>query len=124
MIEWALIAAYAVGWAWAARRLSVAILEQEAAREKTTRDEWEREFKRPHRHRGAPLVDSEGRVMSLVFGSLAALVWPAALLVAVIAPRLRAPSEVADAERAELDALRKLAREHGLPLPGTDESDR
>ena len=113
VMGWLLLVAYLLGWAWTGRRIAVANLE-DSARHTLKR-------RRIHTRPGEddePLVDGEERVMAVTIGALVGLAWPVALIVMALSRRLKAPSEVAHAERRELEALRKLAREHGLPMPG------
>lgn len=118
MNVWLILAAYAVGYVWTARTVALRTTESEAQRELRHRNELRRYGTRETDDR--PLVDTENRVMNLVLGAIVAFVWPIAILVIAIAPRLKVPTEIAEAERRELAALRKLAAENNLPMPQED----
>lgn len=118
MIGWVVLAAYVVGWLWTARLMAIRAVDSEARTELERREEWRKRFKEPHRDDGKPLVDREDRVMNLVMGLLVGVVWPLILPFLALAASMRIPTEVAEAQRQELESLRKLAREHGLPMPG------
>jgi hypothetical protein len=68
-------------------------------------------------------LDGGDRAFAAFTATCMALVWPITLPGRMIFRRmsdaqiLRTPKERAAAERKELAQLRKLAREHGLPLP-------
>lgn len=77
------------------------------------------------------LVSDYDRSEAVLTGALAGLFWlpfwawlAARILLALATQGLTSPTERAfeqrAAERAELEALRKLAREHNLPMPGGD----
>jgi len=61
--------------------------------------------------------DSEDRVMAFIMAVLAGAMWPLVLplygLYKLINPTVRTRAD----ERAELEALRALARKHNLPMP-------
>lgn len=118
MSDWIVVVAYLVGWAWTARTVAIRMIDQEARKTLERRESWRKRLCMPHDDDGKPLVDTEMRILSVVMAALIGIVWPLALLVVLIAGRLRTPTEVAEADRVELEALRKLAREHGLPMPG------
>lgn len=118
--EWIIPIAYLIGWIWTARTIAIRMIDAEARRAAGWRQSWRTQFREPHRDDGKPLVDGEDRVMSLVMGILIASVWPLALIVLAASSFLRSPTEIAEADRVELERLRKLAREHNLPMPGGD----
>lgn len=68
-------------------------------------------------------LDGSDRAAAAFFGALAAVVWPAALLVRSIwrlvknANALQTPNERLAAQERELQELRRQAREYGLPMP-------
>lgn len=91
------------------------------------RDRWIED----HIRRDGGLVNDGDRQGAVLGGAVVALFWPpfwawalAARLLARITSGLTSPTEQAFerrvAEHAELEALRKLAREHNLPMPGGD----
>lgn len=69
-------------------------------------------------------LDGTDRAMSAGFGLLLALAWPVMLPVRQLwravkfRQVLQTPNERQAAEKRELDDLRRLAREHNLPMPG------
>lgn len=120
MITWLIVGAYAIGYLLTARMVALNMIEGEASVELERREGWRNRFSEPHSDDGKPLVDGEERVLSLLMGCIAAIIWPVVLLVIGIAGSLRSPSERLAEQRHELEALRKLAREHNLPMPGGD----
>lgn len=108
-----LLAAYAIGFLYTARRVAIAALEDLARTNKRMRA-----WRRPEP--GERLVDTEDRLMALLFGASIAIVWPAALVVTFLAKGLRVPTEVACEKDRELEQLRVLAREHDLPMPSQE----
>ena len=72
------------------------------------------------------LIDGE-RGMMLFFGLALALLWPVVLPARTVYRLLSGrglmttPIERELAERAELEQLRRLAREHHLPMPGQEQ---
>lgn len=72
----------------------------------------------------APLVEREDIHTALnrsflVLGGLAlGLFWPVTLPFRLLSRHVVAPTEQAERDRLELEKLRKLARDHGLPMPG------
>jgi hypothetical protein len=77
------------------------------------------------------LVPGYERDCGVAMGAIAGLLWPlfwvglgALLLLDITTNGLASPTEAAAEQRAkelaELEALRKLAREHNLPMPGED----
>lgn len=68
-------------------------------------------------------IDGTDRAGAAFFGLLAAAAWPVSVPLRlswrfVSRTRLLAtPSEKQAAQKNELEALRRLAREHGLPMP-------
>lgn len=113
MIEWVAIIGYVCAWLFTARRVALRIIEDEASREAASR-QYDRERRR--RVNDGPLVDPGGRVLALIPGFIAGMLWPITWLGLAVSRTLVAPSEVAEAEREELVKLRALAREHNLPL--------
>jgi len=67
--------------------------------------------------RSREVPDGEDRVMAFVIAILAGSMWPLVLpfygLYKLINPTVRTRAD----ERAELEALRALARKHNLPMP-------
>lgn len=112
MTGWIIFAVYVVGYLWTTRHLAVSLNERDAREELHRRD-----LGRRGERSSEPLVDTEFRLANLVMAALIALLWPLALAVLAVAPRMRAPTEIAEQERRELEALRKLARDHDLPMP-------
>ena len=117
-MSWLILGIYVLGWLVTARIIAIGVIESEASKELAARDRWRKRFGQPHADDNLPLIDNEERIMSLTIGSLIALFWPAVLPVVGIAKTLRSPSERIAEERRELEALRKLAHEHNLPMPG------
>jgi hypothetical protein len=117
--DWLVIGGYLLGWVLTARRVALAMIEADARRELEHRSRMGRDHRtgEPYKQ-GRPLVDMDERVASLFFASLIGLVWPLALAFMAVAGTLRAPTERLAEQRAELERLRKLAHEHGLPMPG------
>jgi hypothetical protein len=122
---WLILAVYALGFLFTARKVALYLIEEDASGERDSR-----EHARKYRYevKTGPLVSMGDRVMNLVMGCFAAMAWPAALAVWGVARSLRSPSERieaerirSEAERRELAALRKQAIQLGLPMPG-DES--
>ena len=68
-------------------------------------------------------IDGADRAFAAFFGTVMAVFWPVALPVRAAWQAtnrkglLQTSKEKADADRQELDALRRLAREHHLPMP-------
>jgi hypothetical protein len=106
--------AYLIGYLFIARRIALAMLESDARKELERRGRY---TNRDHPDAGKPLVDGEQRLLAVTGGGIIAVGWPLALLVMLVAGSLRAPSEKLAAEREELAALRKLARDNNLPMP-------
>lgn len=115
--EWLVPVAYVAGWLWTSYVIAMRMTESEAQTVLARRESWRSRFREPHEDDGKPLVDGEDRAMNIILGLLIGLVWPLALVVLGLSKALRSPTEVAEADRAELEALRALAREHNLPMP-------
>lgn len=108
MIGWLIFGAYAFGWLLSARMMAVSMIEKDAQRELRSRRFGEDE--------GEPLVDTEGRVLSICAAAFTCLAWPVVLIVMGVSRTLRAPSEKAYADRLELEKLRAQAKAYGLPF--------
>jgi hypothetical protein len=107
MTDWLILAIYVIGYFATARHIAIGILDKDA----------QRAAKFSLRDKSEPLVDTEDKMVALFFGAVAATIWPAVLPFIAIAKGLRAPTEKTEEQRKELEQLRKLAREHGLPMP-------
>lgn len=118
MTGWAVLTVYVAGYLWCTRWIALREIEEMAATELADREGWRKKFREPHRDEGKPLVQSGDRVVQLMFAMLVSLFWPVVGAMVLVAGRLRAPTEVRADQRAELEALRALAREHNLPMPG------
>jgi hypothetical protein len=115
MSDWFWILAYAfgAGWTWlAVARRYLNSVARENLRFRAGRSHWADD----------PLVDGEDRGLALLIGFLAALIWPLALLALVVmrSSLLTTEVEKQEEQRIELEKLRKLAREHNLPMPGDE----
>jgi hypothetical protein len=109
---WLVVMAYVVVWLLYGWRLTIHLLDAEVRGRSiyTTAEE----------------AAASWRGLSMLSGFGLALFWP------VVAPvrgvyrvassggLFRTPTEREETQRRELEALRKLAREHGLPMPGGD----
>lgn len=108
MTVWLILGAYTLGAISCWRSFAIGALEA-----------LERDFPRSG-------LDNTDRAFAAALGVGLALAWPIALPVRIawraVTRRglLQTPTERAAAERRELEALRKMAREHGLPMPGED----
>lgn len=110
MTDWLILGGWLVGWLLATRSITISMLDREAR----TRAAHHARLSHPP---DEPLIDTEDRVLTLILGAMIGLAWPIALIFLAAARTLRTPTERAATERRELEQLRKLAREHGLPMP-------
>lgn len=116
---WLILGVYVIGFLFTARKVALHLIEEDAVSELRHREEMRRYREQPQ-YDGKPLVDGADRVMNLFMGCMAAAAWPVVLAVWAVARSLRSPSERIETDQQELRALRKLAREHNLPMPGED----
>lgn len=118
MIDWLIFFGYLVVWLLYGWRLTIHLLDAEVRR--SLRD-CPRLY--AEGNGGAAAAADNWRGFHLVVGFSLALLWPVVAPVrgvyAVVSAGglFRTPVEREEAERRELDALRKLACEHGLPMP-------
>jgi len=117
MTDWLIPGAYLAIWLLYGWRLTIHLLDKEVRRSKSI-------------YGNAEKAADEWRGISMFGGFGLALFWP------VVAPirfvyylassggLFRTPTERQEAERRELEQLRTLAREHGLPMPGDTEGGR
>lgn len=103
--------AYVIGALISARYIALAMIDAEAKTEAQHRRNlsWVKD---------EPLVGTGFKALCLTTGVFVSSVWPAALLVLAVVRGLTSPTERAEAQRRELEQLRRLAREHDLPMPG------
>lgn len=75
-------------------------------------------------------LDTADRIGAIFFGTLLAVVWPAFLIcrsifrLAMAKDVFQTPKELQKAERAELEAYRKQAKEFKLPAPEIPREER
>ena len=122
MTGWLISLGYVAVWLAYGWRLSIGMLDSEVRRKR-------REY--PTVYETAEAAADSTRAFCVACGFGLALIWPigaparGAYRLVLGAYRLasgrgvfRTPAEVEEARERELVALRKLAREHGLPMPG------
>lgn len=113
MTTWLILGGYLAVWLLYGWRLTIHFLDHEVRRSEGLYGDAEKAAR-------------EWLGLSLAGGFLTALFWPVtgpvrgAFRLARSGGLFRTPTERAAAQRVELEALRKLARDHGLPMPGGD----
>ncbi len=114
MTGWLILAGYVLAGLVTAYRLIRAEIERIA------REELERRRDRMSHGAAAknkPLVDMPDRVIAVFLGLAAGAIWPLEAVIAGVARLVKAPSEQEWERDRELEALRKQARDLGLPVP-------
>jgi hypothetical protein len=110
---WLIFATYVTVWLVYGRQLTIHLLETEVSRSKDI-------------YGSASQAAKEWLPISAFSGFALALLWPVVAPVRGLFRLVKArglfttPTEQAEAERHELDALRKQARELGLPMPSDE----
>lgn len=106
-----------------------------ARRERNARDRWRdidippdgmtiEEYRTLRIAEQGPLVDGDDRIWMTGFACMAGALWPVYLtfrLLLRMVGSTPAPAELTVQERLELIELREKAREHGLPMPASEE---
>jgi hypothetical protein len=111
--DWLILAVYVAVWLVYGWRLTIHILDVQVRRSKSLYGDAEKAAK-------------EWLGISMYGGFALALFWPVVAPVRFIyrlastGGLFRTPAEREETERRELEQLRKLAKEHGLPMPETD----
>jgi hypothetical protein len=120
LMGWLIFSAYLLVAVVCGVRFGVRYIERDAREELGRRERWRRRFNEPHEDDGEPLVDDFERGGFVLGGMLLGLIWPLSLPFRLLMRVAVAPTEMVERDRLELERLRKLAREHDLPMPGGD----
>lgn len=121
MIGWLINAAYVAVWLLYGRRLTVTLLDAQVRHDLCAYPRI-----RAEENGGASRAARDWLGMYLVAGFGLAAFWPVvapvrgALRLARGSGLFRTPTEIEHAQRAELERLRRLAREHGLTMPDVE----
>ena len=113
MIGWLILAVYSFGYGYCLRTMARKMIDKDA------REEVARRSDRPYYAKPdtGPLVDAEDRIAHVLTALVVSLFWPAVLIVLAVARGIKSPAEITYAEKQELEALRKQAKDLGLPMP-------
>jgi hypothetical protein len=129
VIAWLVLAVHLAGmfftaWTCAGRRV-----DQLARIELRSRRQMAKSYRPEDRDRmiadQGPLGTARQRTDALTMGLLPGLIWPMhwagrGMLALLRRAPLKSPTEAAEEQRRELEALRRLAMEHNLAMPETE----
>lgn len=110
MIGWIVLTIYVLGFLWTTRFIALRMIEDVA--------QFELGFRKTmSRQPDKALVGGFDKIMAVAMGVCGGFIWPVVIMIVLFSRSLRSPTEIAHKEHEELEALRKLAKDHGLPMP-------